>query len=293
METTKHKLPARTETEIFRFTDYRAFLHAHFADKKRTHKSWSYGAWAKHLGLKNSTSILKILNGTREAGPEITEKLIAYFKFSDKKRRYFEDLIQLSKVEGDPARKTSVMDRLRKQHPKREFTLLDDKNFSAISHWWFYGIRQFTRLKTFRLDPDWIAARFRFKITPREVSNALKTMSDLGVMAIDPIANRAQLTEKSLNTSDDIASEALKRFHEEALALAREAIRSIPLKERQISGITLAVKAQDVSRMKEFLRNMEDEFCAEFERPAEGDSVYQLHTALFPLTKSSNSGENQ
>jgi uncharacterized protein (TIGR02147 family) len=274
------------DLEIFQFTDYRSFLQAYFSDRKKNHKLWTYGVWAKKLGLKNSTSILKVLNGSREAGPEITEKLVSYFRFNEKERRYFEDLIRLSKVTHDPARKMAIMDRLRLQHPKRKFTLLDDKSFAAISRWWFYGIRQLTKLKVFRLDPDWIAARFRFKVSAKEISHALKTMEELGLIKItQESALSLVLTEKSLNTTDDVSNEALKRFHEEVLTLAHASVRATPVAERQISGLTLAVKTEDLPRMKAFLRKMEDEFAVEFEAPKEGDQVYQLETALFPLTK--------
>jgi uncharacterized protein (TIGR02147 family) len=280
-------------SEVFSFTDYRAFLQTHYSDKKRAQKGWSYGAWAKKLGLKNSTSILKILNGSREAGPEITEKLIQYFNFNEKERRYFEDLISLSKADQDPARKVAIMDRLRRSSPKAQFVLLDDKTFAAISRWWFYGIRQFSKLKAFRFDADWIAGKFRFKVTARDVSSAIKTMSELGLLSIDPETQQILLTGKSLNTSDDVASEALKRFHEEVLALARTSIRAVPVSERQVSGITLAVKAQDLPRMKAFLRKFEDEFMAEFGSAKDTDTVYQLESALFPLTKTVREGVSQ
>lgn len=118
-------------------------------------------------------------------------------------------------------------------------------------------------------------------------------MSDLGLLSIDPEAQQILLTGKSLNTSDDIASEALKRFHEEVLTLAHSSIRGVPVSERQVSGLTLAVKSQDLPRMKAAIRKFEDEFLAEFGTSEGADTVYQLETALFPLTKTVREGMPQ
>jgi hypothetical protein len=64
---------------IKNFGDYRNFLKTHFEIKQKQKPNWSLGAWAKRLDLKATSSLTKIINGEREPGDCITEKLIQYF----------------------------------------------------------------------------------------------------------------------------------------------------------------------------------------------------------------------
>ncbi len=271
---------------VFSHVDYRSYLVTHFEDAKKRNPSWSYQAWAKKLGLKNNTSLLKIIHGQRDAGPEILEKLLRYFRFGVKERAYFEDLVRLSKVKGDPELSLMVKERLEKRRPTGPFILLDVKTFSAISHWWYYAIRQLTRLPGFLEDPQWIAQRLRFKVNPRDIARALDTMLQLNLLERDPKTKRLRITAgKGIQTLEDISQEGLKRFHEGALALAQEAVRTVPVEKRQISSITLAVSTAKIPQMKDFIRRMEDEFVRQFSETGTGDAVYQIQTQLFPLTQ--------
>src|SRR3989338_5648758 len=133
-----------TTLNIFEFTNYRSYLQAYYDDTKKKNLSWSYEAWSRKLGLQNNSSIIKILQGHREAGPDITYKLVDYFKFKNDERAYFEDLIRLSKAKKDPRLAVALMQKMQKQHSKSNVKFLDDREFSAISYWWFYAIRQMT-----------------------------------------------------------------------------------------------------------------------------------------------------
>lgn len=286
METTTQPHPT---PRIFDFSDYRSFLSAYFKDRKKQNPAWSYQAWARLLGLKNNTSLLKILNGNREAGPEITQKLVEYFRFGSRERRYFEDLVRLSKSKTDPSLQVTLMEQLRKAHPKQEFELLDEKRFRAISEWWFYAIRQLAKHPEFNADPEWISERLEFKVQPRQIQQAIEVMKKLGLLIQDPKSLKWKSSPTGLNTTDDVASEALKRFHEGVLSILKESIRSVHVKEREISGITLLMSEREIPRAKEFLRKVEDDFASAFERASDGaeraDRVYQLEIALVPLSK--------
>ena len=93
---------------------------------------------------------------------------------------------------------------------------------------------------------------------------------------------------RGVQTEEDVSQEALKRFHEGALEIARQAIRSVPVLDRQISSLTLAVSLSKVSEMKDFIRRMEDGFIRQFSESSGGDTVYQFQTQLFPLTQKEN-----
>lgn len=274
----------KTTPDIFEFVNYRSFLSTYFEDAKKRNLHWSYEAWAKKLGLKNNSSILKIIHGQREAGSTISKKLAEYFGFNNDERIYFEDLIRLSKAKNDPGLSVAIIEKIQKQFPKKTYRLLNEKEFSAISHWWFYAIRQMTKLKNFKNDPVWISKKLNFKVSPKEVRKAIQIMLELGLLRYEKESDSLKISKECLNTSDDIASEAIKRFHEEMLSHAKKAIRSISVAEREISGCTITIAKEDMQKAKDLIRHFEEEFCKLLDKK-NGNEVYQLNIQLFPLTK--------
>ena len=89
---------SRSSLEIMHYADYREFLQNYFHETKQKNPKWSYGSWAKKLGLKDTSSITKIIQGRREPGNKITEKLVSYFAFTGSEAQYFRNLIQLNKI---------------------------------------------------------------------------------------------------------------------------------------------------------------------------------------------------
>lgn len=272
----------RTSINITQFTDYRSFLLAHAQDMKTSRKNWSYGSWAQSLGLKATSSITKIINGEREPGPQITEQLISYFKFTHKQAQYFRDLVKLHKIKHDPRLSVLLMEKMGKEHPDAQVRIMDDKSFSVISNWYYLALREFCRMHDFKEDPEWIAESFLFKITARDVSNAIKVMLDLGLLKRNS-KGFLFLAEGRLDTTNDVASEALKRYHEQMLENAKLALRRVAVHEREITSTSLVMSSTNMEAAKELIRD----FKLKFEKLMEedtGDQVMQLQIQLFPLT---------
>lgn len=275
-------LRMKSELNICKYTDYRVFLIAHAQSMKVKQASWSYGAWAKSMGLKTTSSITKIIQGEREAGSAITERLVSYFQFTDRQALYFRDLVRLQKIKKDPRLSALLMEKIGKEHPNSSLRIMDDKSFLVISNWYYLAIRELFRLG-FQEDPEWISELLLFKVTSRDISNAIKTLLAIGLLTRDD-NGRLQLAEGRIDTTNDIASEAIKRYHEQMLEHAKAALRRIPPEAREITSTSLAIHSKNIGLAKELMRK----FKADFERLMEedsGDQVYQFQMQFFPLTK--------
>ena len=273
-----------TQLNLFEFNNYRSFLNCVFDQFKNKNPRFTYGSWAKNLGLKSNTSIIKVLNGQREAGSEIAEKLIQYFKFNPDEGAYFLDLIRLSKAKKDPRLAVVILERMKKKYSRANVKILDEKEFSVIAHWWYYGLRQLIKISAIPNDPIWIAKQFHFKVTPSDIKKAIQDLISLGLVDLENEGKTLRLTKDALDTSHDLSSEALKRFHQNMLENAKISLEKIAVKERFISSMTTAIAIEDLPRAKEFLDSCLDEFCRLFE-VQNPDTVFQLQFQLFPLTK--------
>jgi uncharacterized protein (TIGR02147 family) len=250
---------------------------------KKQKKSWSYGVWSRSLGLKATSSLTKILNGEREPGPEITEKMIRYFGFKEKQAQYFRDLVQLEKIKTNPRLSVLFMEKMDKEHPDSRIRILDNKSFLVISNWYYLALREFCRLQNFKEDPEWISQNFLFKITAREVNQAIKTLLEMKLLTRDK-KNILRLSEGILDTSNDIASEGIKRYHEQMLENAKSALAQISVDEREITSTTLLMSSGNIAKAKDLIRDFKKKFEKLMEEET-GDQVFQFQMQLFPLTQ--------
>lgn len=264
------------------FTDYRSFLLAHVQDKRRANPSWTYGMWARSLGLKDTSSITKIIQGQRHPGAEMTEKLIKYFALSERDAQYFGDLVQFQKVKNDPRLSVLLLQKLGRHNRDHTRLTLDDKTFALISQWYCLAIREMVRLKDFFEDPEWVAKQFNFAVTPKEAQRALQLLEEAGLL--ERKRGRLHVRESMFETTNDFSSEAIKRYHEATLENARAAVRKFGVDEREITSMVLAMPSRRLGEAKALIRDFKQKFESLLEEDG-SDSVYQLQIQYYPLTK--------
>ncbi len=87
-----------------------------------------------------------------------------------------------------------------------------------------------------------------------------------------------------LDKQNDVASEGIKRFNEQLISHAKDAVRLIPVEEREITASTFTIKVSNVPRAKEMIRKFKQKFCRLLEEEG-GEQTYQINVQFFPLTK--------
>lgn len=272
-----------TKLDVKQFTDYRAFLLAHVQDCKRRNIDWTYGVFAKKLGLKDTSSITKIMQGQREPGDAITGQLIRYFEFTPRESQYFQDLVRLQKIKKDPRLTVLLLEKMGKDHPDGALKLLDDKSFVMISNWYCSAIREMVRLDEFFEDPQWVSKKLHFKVTPTEATRAIDLLLQVGLLKRDE-KGTLKIAQGRFHTANDISSEAIKRYHESMLDHAKTALRKFDVQEREFTAATLTMKADRVAEGKELIREFRSRFAKLLEEDG-GDLTAQIQIQFFPLTK--------
>lgn len=266
---------------VFSYTNYRVFLHDHFGARKRANPRWSIRAWSRQLGLSGPSMLTMILKGERNPGDALVDQMVKHIGMEPDEAAYFRDLVELSKAEGDERQSVTIMERLARQRPSGEFRELSREAFLAISRWHYYAIREMTRLAHFREDAEWIAKRLQFRVTPGEIKDAIRTLLKLGLLARDA-DGRLTLAGGHIATTNDVADEAIKRFHEGALENAKESVRKHAPEAREFFGTTFATPRSKLPQAKALIRKFHQEFCHLLEEGG-SDAVYQLEIGFYPL----------
>ncbi len=277
---------------IKNFGSYRDFLQRHFNWKKKQNPNWSYGLWAKKLGLNTTSSLTKIMTGHREPGSSITQKFIEYFQFDALESHYFQDLIRLSKLKDDLRLKIMLMEKMGREHPDLKIKLLDDKSFSIISNWYCMAIREMVRLEDFSENSDWIQSKLLFPVTEEKIKLAIQDLLHQGLLKRN-MTGKLVPSSGVLTTTNDIASKAIQKYHTQMLDIAKLSLKESPVSEREFTSETLTINTENLSAAKELIREFKSKFSRLFEEQ-QGNKTYQLQIQFFSLTKETfNESEKQ
>lgn len=280
-------------TPIYNYTDYRTFLKDYIEGQKAQRSTYSLGMWSKKMGISSTAVLVNVINGKRNPGPELQEKFVSYFKFAGPEAEYFKDLIKLSKIKEDPRLSLSLMEKMGKANPNGEFKLLDDRTFSLISKWYYYALKEFALQKGFKEDPQWIADHLEYEVSPKDIKKAIDDLLQLGIFVRNKKGD-LKVVHKNLKSTNDIASEGLKRFHEQSLENAKVSLRKHDIMERDISARVMNIREENIPKLKAYLKDFRDKVSDLFEEVDSTSKVYQINIQLIPLTKSiiGDSNEN-
>ncbi len=244
---------------------YRSILIQELGRRKTKNRHYSMRAFARDLGL-SVTVLSEVLANKRRFSPknamQVDEKLALAPALA---RR----LSQASREQATPD-----------PEEDRYFQIQDDI-FATISDWYHFAIMSLARLPRNQTSPQWIANRLG--ISAFEAEAAVARLQRLGLLSIDE--GRLVRTEKSLQTTTDVPSSALRKFHRQHLQLAEVALERVPVHLRDITSVTLAVDPQFMSLAKPLIQR----FRKQMERLARSETpkeVYTLAIQFYPLTQS-------
>jgi hypothetical protein len=80
---------SQTAPNILEYSDFHAFLEAHYAFMKATKTGWSLRNWARQIGLKSPASLGMIKNGSRKPSVSTIERMSKNFGFNGEQARHF------------------------------------------------------------------------------------------------------------------------------------------------------------------------------------------------------------
>jgi uncharacterized protein (TIGR02147 family) len=274
--------------DIFQYHDHLSFLKDWLAFKKAGQPAFSLRRLA--LLAELATGYLPmVLSGQRQLSHKALSKLVPHLGLNPNEQNYLENLLTLSSANSHEVRVSAVerMQRFpafQRNHPK------DTQVYEYLTHWYYVAIRELALVQGFRPDPVWIQAQLRYQVPLAEIKAALEFLIVNGYLVLEP-NGRVVHPEVSLECSGEVYRVALAKFHREILQLAGKSIEKTPSAKRSIQGHTCTLSEENFAKAKEIVDNAIQQIRALGQGEKQGDSVYHLEMALFPLT--SGSGEEK
>lgn len=278
MAARERKLPS-----VFEYVDYRAFLRDHFEVSKATNANYSHRFFARRAGLSSSNFLKLVMDGKRNLGPTTIEKFVKALKLPPDEAAFFADLVALDQAQT-VADKNRAFERVAANRRFRVARRLEGPLFKYLTHWYYPAVRELAGRPDFRDDPAWVAEQLMPKINLRQARAALTTLRQLGLLVEDE-HGRLVRGDTSLTTGHEVRSIVIPAYHRQMIEQAAASIENVAPDARDVSALTVCVKASSVDDLKQRIRRFREEMLHRCDEEVEPEQVYQLCIQLFPLSR--------
>lgn len=243
------------------------YLKNLYLEKCRLNEQYSLRAFAKSISLAPST-LSELFNGKRKLSKALRNRIGKALEMDDEQVKAFE-----AKSHGNSLNSNT-------EEPNYETLALD--SFYLVSQWYHYGILQLLKTKSFQNCPVWIAERLG--ITQDEATSALNRLTRIGIVELINGKLVDVTNGQTSHLKDNYTNGQLRDFQINALQIAIDKLKEVPIENRDNTSMTLAINKSALPTAKKEITKFRRKLTKQLEQFGEPDEVYQLAIALCPLT---------
>jgi uncharacterized protein (TIGR02147 family) len=272
-----HHLPS-----VMDYLSYRVFLERWIVQKKKQSPHFSHRLFAKKAGYKNPSLLGLIIKGERNLTDNLLPGFMKVLELSSDEKTFFRMLVSLDRAELLTERTLIIENLLARRRFHNAFQI-EEASFLYLSRWYIPVIRELAGRKDFRADPKWLVTKISPKITLSEAQQGLDLLFELGML--ESADEQVIQTDKTITTPHEVASIAVRKYHQGMGSLAVQNLEKKGGKERHFGAVTALVPPQIIPRLKKEITLFQERMLHICDESTEEQTdVIQLNIQLFPLT---------
>jgi uncharacterized protein (TIGR02147 family) len=270
------------EKTAFDFIDYREFLKECYERLKKKDKKYSQRYFMQKLGVKSTAFFAEILNSKRNLNHQNVLSFVKILKLDHDEAFYFENLVNFNQSRSEPDKRYWLQKMMEssKVNPK----ILNPDLYEYFSKWYMAAIRELLFYHRQAVNPGEIAVKLNPAITADQAEGALRLLEKLAL--IEKLADGSFRQKDTLiATGDLIRSIEIANYQLQTLDLAKHALDSIPVTQRDISTLTMSVSKEAFAKITDIIKKAKQDVLKVAQGDSHEDRVYQFNIQFFPLTK--------
>ncbi len=238
-----------------------------FQDRKNRNPAYSMRAFARDLHI-SVAALSQFLSRKRELSRTNKENVISRLQFSPLEKQVFLEKKSISQSDNQKA-------------------IVSEDLFNLIGDWVCFALLSLSKIKNHTADP--LEISIKLGIEASEVQRALERLVRLKLLQVKN--QTLKRTQKDLATTDDIPSQAIRKYHLAILQKAQQALMVVPMDRRDVSAMTFPASTKNIAKIKKVLRSTQNKI-AKLAQTGDSTDVYVISMQYFPLTNNTTSNEN-
>lgn len=256
---------------MLKFKNYRDYLKHVLTKRMESNARYSQRAFARDLEMSPG-ELSEILNGKRPLSLKKAKKIGAKLGLSKIECQHFDLLVSGKPPEEDLLNKT----------------LIDPHKFSVVSDWYHFAILCLADCVDFRWSFSWIAKKLGLKMI--QVKEAVNNLIQVGMVQRSADQRSLHVVPDFFLSTEDIPSEAIREYHKQILMKSIEALETVPVEKREISGVGVAMDPEELPALKKDIAAFQEMIIEKY-YSKNATTVYHLEVACLPLTTSETKDE--
>ncbi len=268
---------------VFDFLDYRDFIRQAWALMQAKSRRYSYRWFSRKAGLGSPSYLKLVMDGDRNLTDDTAGRFAHAFDLDEQESRYFVALVRMNQA-GTTEERSKWFEQLSSVPRYRATRKLDRSQYDYFALWYCVPIRELVARGDFQEDPAWIGRQLRPPIPASNAKKALELLFELNL--VERTADgRLQQSQPLLTTGPQLRALAARRFHQQMLHRAEEAMDNVPLDEREVGGVAVRLTNPQLQHLKKRLYELRQEVL-QLDGTGEGpQAVYHFAFQLFPVTQ--------
>lgn len=275
--------------EIYDYTEYQTYLRDWVEAVRKKSSIFSYRQFALKAGT--APSLLRdVITRRRRLTLATQVKFSKAMKLDRRATEYFALLVQFQHTKENTER-NRCFEQLMKYRLQQKIRYLQPEQYAFWMEWWHSAIRELVTLPQFKEEAGWIAQQLNPPISVGAVRNSIQLQLKLGLLKRDRKGKLRQ-SDPVISSEYELSSLAVRSFHAQMIDLGRQSLERFPLKDREVSSLTLGVNERTFERIKQKIRIFKEEILSMVEEEkGDSDRVLQFNFQLFPLILPQNEEE--
>ena len=264
---------------ITEYQDYRRYMRDFYEEKKKSGFTWR--EFSKGAGFASPSYLKLVCDGKSSLSRVGLPRVANAMGLEGFERTYFEKMVEFGNATNDEKKKAAFaeLSRIAKEQKAR---VIDSDTFAYYESAINSIVRELAPLMPGAL-PNEMAKRIKHLYTAQQVRDSLAMLTRAKYLE-ETGENVYHQTDKAITGSTEAIPLALRSMNREMTDLAKEAIDTVSVHERNISGVTMGVDAPTLARIFEEINKCRRRVIALANECKNIEQVYRVNLQLFPLT---------
>ena len=248
---------------------YRQLLKQELIKRIEVNPKYSQRAFARNLHMAPG-ELSEILNYKRNLSLKSAIKIVKALGLNKEESQNLINLLE----------KDFLVKNTKEESQARNKKQLSIEMFKIVSSWYCFAILNLSECQNFKWEEKYIAKRLG--ITIHEVKHAIQSMQNIGL--IEKAADGYSVVSNFVFSPEGIPSEAIKKYHAKILDMAKTAIYTKPIEEREFSSTGMAIDHTQIENFKKDIKRFREKMMQKYTK-GNKTKVYQLQISFFELTQ--------
>jgi uncharacterized protein (TIGR02147 family) len=271
---TETKLPI-----IYDYMDFVKYLRDYYEARHAIDRWFSYRYIQSKTGI-DPGYLYKIFQGKKALPQKKIPTFATMLGFSKREKEYFTLLVMYGQAKTNESIRRYFEKMLQFREVPMHTMLVGE--YEYYTKWYYAAIRQILSIIRFSGDFAALARMTVPAITPTEAKKSIALLCKLGL--VEKLQDGSYRSiDKFLSTGENWHSIAVRRFQQETIGLAHQALDTVPKEQRDVSTVTVTLSKEAFNEARERIRQFRQDMIELINMGGDPEGVYHVNIQMIPI----------